>query len=270
MTDKNAQKISDFAVQADDLRTLIMGLTGPAPLPPETSVQDWLAHTRGHLARQPILHPRLSVFVGTHANVPPAGGHIHQIRLNNLQNADGPLAALCAAANADLRLYDLSAAPPELNAEHLVRAMSYGMMAVEAGVDFYTATATGPGMEQALSFPRKRESMTRQSIMDPRFHGGDDVESDPIAALMAIDGPHLAALAGLVIATQLAKKPIILEGAAGHAIVNILHRANPAAIAHVALITDDTNAPCPIIQQPIDPDVPGLALIQTMHGIITP
>lgn len=251
-------KPPDFTAQMDELRALIAHFSGGRPLPPETPVRDWLARTRGILAKQPIFHPRLSIYAGPSGSAPTDQIARQNIIMSNVNLADGPLGALCQMANADLRVYDLSAAPATLTPEYLVCAMSYGMMVIEPGVDFLLATATSAGLESAIN----------QIMKSPD-------KADALTTLLNHGGQELAALMGAVLAANLASKPLILEGLAGLAVADLLNRANPAAIGHVLLLlptgyVHPMPLPCPTIYDAIDPDVPGLALAKWAGTLKTP
>jgi Phosphoribosyltransferase len=247
-------KTPDFIAQMDELRSLIGHFSGPAPLPPETPVRDWLARTRGVLAKQPIFHPRLAIYAGPSGTNTSAQTAHHNIIMSNINLADGVLGTLCQMANADLRVYDLSAAPAIMTPENLVRAMSYGMMVIEPGVDFMMATATSAGLDAAIARLLKT------------------ADTDPLTLLLEHGSQELAALMGAVLAAKLANKPMVLEGLSGLVVAELLNRANPGAVGHVLLVlptgyVHPMPLPCPTIYDAIDPDVPGLALIQFFKSL---
>ncbi|MHA1569228.1 MAG: nicotinate-nucleotide--dimethylbenzimidazole phosphoribosyltransferase, partial [Alphaproteobacteria bacterium] len=171
----------------------------------------------------------------------------------------GAINQICRSVNAELRIYEMDldtptadiAAGPAMSEADCVRAMAYGMMAVEPGLQLLclgdigigntTAAAamclalyggaaadwTGPGSGVAgAALDRKR------LIVEEAVAANPAATEDPLEALRRLGGQELAAIAGAVIAARMARIPVLLDGFACTAAAAAVARARPGALDH--------------------------------------
>lgn len=256
MTTQATATMPDFNAQIVELQDLINHFTTPVPARAGTAL-DWLNNVRGGWGK-PITHPRLALFAGVHGTSNESDRAALNSIMNNINRADGRLGQLCKLANTDLRAYELDLSTPTgdtrtgapaLTPRELLMSTSYGMMAIEPDLDLVMATALGAGMRQACD-----------TLVN-------DTSNNAIDALLKSGGFEICALMGATLAAHLAKKPILLEGMAGLAVLTLLYRANPPSIAHAALLIDADHAglataalPVSVFTRTLATDAPGAAL----------
>jgi nicotinate-nucleotide--dimethylbenzimidazole phosphoribosyltransferase len=166
---------------------------------------------------------------------------------------------LCRAADAELRVYEMAldeptedfTRGPALSEEECARAMSYGMMAVEPGIDLLclgemgiantTSAAAlaaasvggtgrdwaGPGTGVAGSALANKIAVIDEGLNRHRAHF-----TDPLETLRRLGGRELAAIAGAVIAARLARVPVLLDGFACTAAAAVLRGIDSRALDH--------------------------------------
>jgi nicotinate-nucleotide--dimethylbenzimidazole phosphoribosyltransferase len=224
-------------------------------------IAEWLAAWQG---RHPpvVRRPRVAVFAGNHGiaargvSAYPAAVTAEMVR--NFQAGGAAVNQICATVDADLRAYELDldhptadfVEGPAMTEEACARAMAYGMMAVEPGVDLIalgemgiantTAAAAlahalfggapadwvGPGTGVAGdALARKIEAVARGV---ERHRGA----GDPFELLRRLGGYELAAIAGAVMAARLGRVPVLLDGYAATAAAAVLFAADPRALDH--------------------------------------
>ena len=136
-----------------------------------------------------------------------------------------------------------------------VRALAYGMMAVEDGIDvlalgemgianttsaaaiccaLYGGDAAdwvgrGTGVDDA-GLARKI-AVVEQGVAAHREALGETVR-DPFEVLRCLGGLEIAAIAGAVVAARLARTPVVLDGYTCTAAAAVLHAADPHALDH--------------------------------------
>lgn len=186
---------------ADIARLLERDMADTVPLTPcatltASGVQDWLAGVRGK--RTPLRHPRIALFA---AGAPA--------RLERLHNGKDPLCALSEDINCDLQVYELPAGTGSDRAAQL-HALTYGMMAVQPGLD-------------ALALSGLDDTAV------PAFAGFDDMLASPRA--------DIAAAMGAVIAARLARVPVFAAGAMMSGVAALLERIRIGNAAHVLDVT---------------------------------
>ncbi|MBV8168212.1 MAG: nicotinate-nucleotide--dimethylbenzimidazole phosphoribosyltransferase [Alphaproteobacteria bacterium] len=278
--DPSARGASTMA-SLDEIRALMRELPGPdleartaciareatltkpaASLGRLEGLTEWLATWQG---RHPpkLDHPRTAVFAGNHgiaargvSAYPPA---VTQQMVENFVNGGAAVNQLCQTVDADLRVYELDldnptkdfTAEPAMSEQDCARAMAYGMMAVEPGLDVLclgemgignttsaaalccalfggeAAEWVGPGTGvSGTVLARKREivgiGVTR--------HKSD--AKDPLDMLRRLGGLELAAIAGAVIAARLARAPVLLDGFACTAAAAVLYAIDRHALDH--------------------------------------
>ena len=223
---------------------------------------EWMARWQGrhppHLQR-----PRTAVFAANHGvaargvSAFPAGVTAQMVR--NFVDGGAAVNQLCRIADADLRVYEMNLdAPtrdfteaPAMDEAECVRAMAYGMMAVEPGLDLLalgemgigntTAAAAlclalfggraedwvGPGTGVSGEALARKAAVVAEGVARHR-----DAMTDPFRALAHVGGLELAAIAGAVIAARLAQTPVLLDGFVCTAAASVLFACDPGALDH--------------------------------------
>ncbi|HWB51667.1 MAG TPA: nicotinate-nucleotide--dimethylbenzimidazole phosphoribosyltransferase [Stellaceae bacterium] len=223
---------------------------------------QWLATWQGH--HPPRLdHPRTCVFAGNHGvaarGVSAYPAAVTAQMVQNFIAGGAAVNQLCKVFDADLRVYEMNLeAPtadfvdaPALDESDCARAVAYGMMAVEPGLDVLalgemgiantTSAAalclalfggsaeawTGPGTGVAgAALDRKRE-VVAAAVARHR-----DAAGDPLEWLRRLGGHELAAICGAVLAARMGRVPVLLDGFACTAAAAVLHAVNPRALDH--------------------------------------
>ena len=222
----------------------------------------WLATWQ---ARHPprFDHPRTVVFAGNHGvaargvSAYPASVTTQMVR--NFIAGGAAVNQLCRIVDADLRVYEMNldqptgdiVEGPAMTEEECARAMAYGMMAVEPGIDALalgemgigntTSAAalcaglfggdavlwTGPGTGVAgEALDNKRRAVARAAALHR------PAARDPLDLLRRLGGLELAAIAGAVMAARLGRVPVVLDGFTATAAAAVLFAADPQALDH--------------------------------------
>lgn len=221
----------------------------------------WLATWQGrHPPR--IDHPRVAVFAGNHgvaargvSAYPPA---VTAQMVQNFIAGGAAVNQLCKAVDADLRVYEMSlerptadfTRGPAMDEAECARAMAYGMMAVEPGLDVLclgemgiantTAAAalclalfggtasdwTGPGTGVAGAALARKTEVVAAGVARHKGAG------DSLEILRCLGGLELAAIAGAIIAARFARTPVLLDGFACTAAAAALYAFDPRALDH--------------------------------------
>jgi nicotinate-nucleotide--dimethylbenzimidazole phosphoribosyltransferase len=265
----------------DEIRALLHHLPGPDREAAEAAAQReaqltkpagslgrleelaaWLAAWQ---ARHPprLDHPRTIVFAGNHGvaarGVSAYPASVTAQMVQNFINGGAAVNQLCRTIDADLRVYEMNldtptadiVEMPAMSEEECARAMAYGMMAVEPGIDVLavgemgigntTAAAalcaglfggdallwTGPGSGVAgAALAAKRR------VVDAAVARHWPAASDPFELLRRLGGLELAAIAGSVIAARLGRVPVVLDGFTSTAAAAVLFAADRHALDH--------------------------------------
>jgi nicotinate-nucleotide--dimethylbenzimidazole phosphoribosyltransferase len=222
----------------------------------------WLATWQG---RHPpaVEHPRTIVFAANHGvaargvSAYPAGVTAQMVQ--NFIAGGAAVNQLCRVFDADLRVYEMNLDTPTgdivdgtaMNEEECARAIAYGMMAVEPGIDVLAvgemgignttvaaalcmglfggdaAQWTGPGTGVAgAALDQKREVVAAAVAR----HREDAV--DPLTLLSRLGGLEFAAIAGAVLAARMGRVPVVLDGFASTAAAAVLYATDPRALDH--------------------------------------
>ena len=224
------------------------------------AVAEWLATWQGR--RPEVRRPRTIVFAANHGvaarGVSAYPQAVTRQMMANFAAGGAAVNQLCTSVDADLRVYELDldhptadfTVGPAMSEEGCARAMAYGMMAVEPGVDLLalgemgigntTAAAAlalalfggtagdwvGPGTGVAgAALAAKTEAVAAGVAL----HGG---AGDPFETMRRLGGYELAAIAGAVMAARLARIPVLLDGYAATAAAAVLFAADPHALDH--------------------------------------
>ena len=226
------------------------------------TIAEWLATWQG---RHPpvVRRARTAVFAANHGvaaqgvSAYPAAVTAEMVR--NFQAGGAAVNQLCTAVDADLRVYELDlehptadfTVGPAMTEEACARAMAYGMMAVEPGVDLIAlgemgianttsaaalahglfggaaADWVGPGTGVAGdALARKTDAVARA------VHVNRAAMVDPFETLRCLGGFELAAITGAAMAARLGRVPVLLDGYAATAAAAVLFAADPRALDH--------------------------------------
>ena len=222
----------------------------------------WLAAWQGrHPPR--IERPRVAVFAGNHGVVRqgvslyPAEVTAQMVR--NFISGGAAINQLCRLADADLRVYEMAleeptadfTQAPALDEAECARAVAYGMMAVEPGLDLLALGEMGIGNTtsaaalclllhggaaedwvgdgagaSAQSKARKLQAVAAGAERHRAFAAA------PLRALAAVGGRELAAILGAILAARLARTPVLLDGYVVTAAASVLHKLQPHLLDH--------------------------------------
>jgi len=216
-------------------------------------------------ARHPprLDHPRTLVFAGNHGvarrGVSAYPAAVTAQMVQNFIAGGAAVNQLCRAVNADLRVFEMNLDTPTgdfvdgpaMSEAECARAMAYGMMAVEPGIDalalgemgignttaaaalamaLFGGTAaewTGPGTGVAgTTLALKRETVAAAAAR----HKAE--ASDAFDLLRRLGGLEFAAIAGAVLAARMGRVPVVLDGFAATAAAAVLYAADPHALDH--------------------------------------
>ena len=222
----------------------------------------WLATWQGrHPPR--LERPRTIVFAGNHGvaarGVSAYPASVTAQMVQNFIAGGAAVNQLCRVVDADLRVYEMNLeAPtgdivegPAMTDGECARAMAYGMMAVEPGIDALavgemgigntTAAAalsaalfggdalewTGPGTGVAGAALAEKRRAVAQAAARHR-----PAARDPLDLLRRLGGLEFAAIAGAVMAARLGRVPVVLDGFAATAAAAALFAADAHALDH--------------------------------------
>ena len=229
----------------------------------ETLVQ-WLASWQG---RHPptVDRPRVAVFAGSHGvaqrGVSAYPADVTAQMVQNFIAGGAAINQLCRVADAELRVYEMAVdhpvgdftETPAMDEATCARAMAYGMMAVEPGIDLLCLgemgignTTAGAALAAALFGGKaaewggpgtgvEGEALAHKiAIVDRGLtrHRGAGGTMEPLAALASFGGQEMAAIAGATIAARMARVPVLLDGFVTTVSAAVLHALQPGALDH--------------------------------------
>ncbi|HVC56153.1 MAG TPA: nicotinate-nucleotide--dimethylbenzimidazole phosphoribosyltransferase [Stellaceae bacterium] len=225
-------------------------------------VAGWLASWQGrHPPR--LDHPRVVVFAANHGvaarGVSAYPAAVTAQMVQNFIAGGAAVNQLCRVVDADLRVYEMNLDQPTgdivdgpaMTDDECARAIAYGMMAVEPGIDalavgemgianttiaaalclaLFGGTAadwTGPGTGVAgIALDRKRE------VVAAAFARHGPEAGDPFDVLRRLGGLEFAAMAGAILAARMGRVPVVLDGFCSAAAAAVLYAADPRALDH--------------------------------------
>jgi nicotinate-nucleotide--dimethylbenzimidazole phosphoribosyltransferase len=222
----------------------------------------WVAAWQGR--HPPVLrHPRTAVFAANHGvaarGVSAYPAAVTAQMVANFVAGGAAVNQLCQGVDADLRVYEMALEAPTrdfsagaaMDDEECAKAMAYGMMAVESGIDLLalgemgiantTAAAAlccalfggsaadwvGPGTGVAGAVLANKTAVVEEALALHRPALGD-----PFDVLRRVGGLELAAIAGAIMAARLGRVPVVLDGYACTAAAAVLFAADPRALDH--------------------------------------
>ncbi|HTV44812.1 MAG TPA: nicotinate-nucleotide--dimethylbenzimidazole phosphoribosyltransferase [Stellaceae bacterium] len=222
----------------------------------------WLATWQ---ARHPprLDHPRTVVFAGNHGvaarGVSAYPASVTAQMVQNFIAGGAAVNQLCRLVDADLRVYEMNldtptgdiVEGPAMSEEECARAIAYGMMAVEPGIDALavgemgigntTAAAalcaalfggdarvwTGPGTGVGGTALERKRQMVAMAVARHR-----PAADDPFELLRRLGGLELSAITGAVMAARLGRVPVVLDGFTATAAAAVLFAADRHALDH--------------------------------------
>lgn len=284
MTDSRDQSVAAAVPEAatfDDIRALLVDLPGPdlaagaaaeareAQLtkPAESlgrleEIARWMCRWQGRYPPR-VDHARVCVFAGSHGvagrGVSAYPPDVTAQMVQNFIAGGGAVNQLAALADADLRVYEMAldqptadfTQGPAMGEAECARAIAYGMMAVEDGIELLalgemgignTSAAaaiclalqggdasdwTGPGTGVAGSALEAKIAAVSTGVAV-----NNAAMTDPLHVLRCLGGQEIAALTGAVIAARVARIPVLLDGYTCTAAAAILHAIDPALLDH--------------------------------------
>jgi nicotinate-nucleotide--dimethylbenzimidazole phosphoribosyltransferase len=222
----------------------------------------WLATWQ---ARHPprLDHPRTIVFAGNHGvaarGVSAYPASVTAQMVQNFIAGGAAVNQLCRTVDADLRVYEMNLdqptrdilEAPAMSEEECGKALAYGMMAVEPGIDALAvgemgignttvaaalclalfggeaADWTGPGTGVAGAVLDRKREVVAASVARHKTEA-----SDPLDILRRLGGLEFAAMAGAILAARMGRVPVVLDGFSAGAAAAVLYAADPRALDH--------------------------------------
>ena len=251
------EKIIERAIARESILTKPSGSLGHLEV-----LNQWFCAWQGrHPPR--LERPRVAIFAGNHGvahhGISAFSAEVTKQMVENFRAGGAAVNQLCSQYDAELRVYEMAldhatkdfTVSPALSDAECARAMAYGMMAIEDGVDLICIgemgignttsaaalacalfggdpadwTGTGTGIN-ASKLKRKIEVVTK-GISLHRSH-----LEDPLECLRRLGGHELAARAGAVIAARIGKVPVILDGYVATAAASVLQKIESTALDH--------------------------------------
>ncbi len=222
----------------------------------------WLARWQGrHPAR--IERPYTAVFAGNHGiaakGVSAYPAEVTSQMVQNFVAGGAAVNQLCTMVGGDLRVYELAldqptgdfTQGPAMSEEGCLKAIAYGMAAVEDGIDVLALgemgianTTSAAALSYALFGGNVEDWVGRGTGVDDdglarkvgvveeaiEFHG--QTLEDPLEALRRLGGLEFAAIVGAIIAARMAHTPVLLDGYACSAAAAVLARIDRRLLDH--------------------------------------
>ena len=222
----------------------------------------WLATWQGR--HPPTLdHPRTVVFAANHgvaargvSAYPPA---VTAQMVQNFIAGGAAVNQLCKVIDADLRVYEMNldtptadiVEAPAMGEAECARAIAYGMMAVEPGIDALAigemgianttvaaalclalfggdaADWTGPGTGVVGAALEQKREVVAAAVARHRSEAGD-----PFELLRRLGGLEFGAMTGAILAARMGRVPVVLDGFCAGAAAAVLYAADPRALDH--------------------------------------
>jgi len=222
----------------------------------------WLAIWQGR--HPPTLdHPRTIVFAANHGvaarGVSAYPAAVTAQMVQNFIAGGAAVNQLCKTIDADLRVYEMNLDTPTgdivdgpaMSEEECARAIAYGMMAVEPGIDALAvgemgianttiaaalclalfggdaAGWTGPGTGIVGAALKKKREVVAAAVARHQPEAGD-----PFDMLRRLGGLEFAAMTGAILAARMGRVPVVLDGFCAGAAAAVLYAADPRALDH--------------------------------------
>jgi nicotinate-nucleotide--dimethylbenzimidazole phosphoribosyltransferase len=222
----------------------------------------WLATWQ---ARHPprLDHPRTLVFAGSHGvaarGVSAYPASVTAQMVQNFIAGGAAVNQLCRVFDTGLKVYEMNlntptgdiAVEPAMNEEECAKAIAYGMMAVEPGIDALALGEMGIGNTTAAAalcgglFGGDAEMWTgpgtgvagatletKRRVVDEAIACHRTAAHDPFDMLRRLGGLEFAAIAGAVMAARLGRVPVVLDGFASTTAAAVLYAVDQHALDH--------------------------------------
>ena len=220
---------------------------------------EWLAAWQGrHPPR--LDRPRVAVFAGNHGvagrGVSAWPASVTAEMVQNFIGGGAAVNAICGTLDAELRVYELSLETPTedftrgpaMTDEECARAVAYGMMAVEPGIDALAIgemgianTTSAAAIAHALhggsaedwtgpapEFPERDSEQRSKRCARRSIDGG----GPPLEVLRCLGGFETAAMFGALVAARMGRVPVLLDGYGAAAAAAVLHALDPTGLDH--------------------------------------
>jgi nicotinate-nucleotide--dimethylbenzimidazole phosphoribosyltransferase len=273
--------MAEPAADLDEIRALVAHLPGPdltagsaaaerearltKPAGALGRLEELAAWLAAWQARHPprIAHPRTVIFAGNHGvaahGVSAYPAAVTAQMVQNFISGGAAVNQLCRTIDADLRVYEMNLDTPTgdivdgpaMSEEECARAVAYGMMAVEPGIDALAvgemgianttvaaalclalfggdaADWTGPGTGVSGAALAHKRRIVAAAVARHR-----DEMGDPFDVLRRLGGLEFAAMAGAILAARMGRVPVVLDGFCSAAAAAVLYAVAPRALDH--------------------------------------
>lgn len=194
----------------------------------------WMATWQGNYPVR-LRRPRVCLFAGAHG-FDSGFAKILADHVEAYVQGRTALHKICQELDADLRVYDMGLptttrdfnTTPAMTREECARAMAYGMMAIEQGID--VVCLAGIGDPSGLS---------QQAIMDAVQKKSDLHKEECKTALdilRCFGGMEMAAIAGAILAARMGRVPVVLDGSAALCAALVLHHMDRRNLDHCQMV----------------------------------
>ena len=222
----------------------------------------WLATWQGrHPPR--MERPHAAVFAGNHGvaaqGVSAYPAEVTRQMVANFIEGGAAVNQLCAVADSALRVHEMGLAEPTrdfseapaMDEADCAKAIAYGMMTVEDGLDVLALgemgianTTSAAAICHALFGGRAADWVGRGTGVDEAGLARKarvvkaavakhrDAMTDPLEVLRHLGGFELAAILGAVMAARMARTPVLLDGYTCTAAAAVLHALDGRALDH--------------------------------------
>ncbi len=222
----------------------------------------WLATWQGrHPPR--MERPHAAVFAGNHGvaaqGVSAYPAEVTRQMVANFIGGGAAVNQLCAVADSALRVHEMGleeptrdfSKAPAMDEADCAKAIAYGMMTVEDGLDVLALgemgianTTSAAAICHALFGGRAADWVGRGTgvdeaglarkaqVVEAAVAKHRDAMTDPLEVLRHLGGFELAAIQGAVMAARLARTPVLLDGYACTAAAAVLHALDGRALDH--------------------------------------
>ena len=222
----------------------------------------WLATWQGrHPPR--MERPHTAVFAGNHGvaaqGVSAYPAEVTRQMVANFIEGGAAVNQLCAVADSALRVHEMGleeptrdfSEAPAMDEADCAKAIAYGMMTVEDGLDVLALgemgianTTSAAAICHALFGGRAADWVGRGTGVDEAGLARKaqvvkaavakhrDAMTDPLEVLRHLGGFELAAILGAVMAARMARTPVLLDGYACTAAAAVLHALDGRALDH--------------------------------------
>ncbi|MBS0541699.1 MAG: nicotinate-nucleotide--dimethylbenzimidazole phosphoribosyltransferase [Proteobacteria bacterium] len=254
----------DQAAQTEVVRRQAELTKPPGSLGRLEEIAEWLAAWQAR-AYPKLDHPRIAVFAGAHGvarrGVSAYPPEVTAQMVKNFVDGGAAINQLATAIDADLRIYELDLVNPTddftqgpaMSETRAARAMAYGMMTAEPGIDVLclgemgiantTAAAAlcaalfggsgadwaGPGTGVTGGALANKIAVIDEALAR---HKDAIARHDALELLACVGGEELAAIAGAVLAARIGRIPVLLDGYVCTAATAVLHALDSRALDH--------------------------------------